>query len=142
MRDHATATVDHHRLAVHADAAVGGEPLHLREVHGAGEKPDQVPPRVEDGDGNDDCGYARITFGPDHIGILGPDAPGVEHVLDVVPIAVVDAHPGGRCCSDRPAVQVPDVELDQSLLGGVGGGERLVQACRVEGRVIQVRDAG
>src|SRR5256885_17220116 len=40
MRDHATATVDDHRLAVQPDAAVGREPLHLREVDGGGEKPD------------------------------------------------------------------------------------------------------
>src|SRR5438067_1841927 len=89
MGDDATATVDDHRLAVHADPAVGGEPLHLREVHGAGEKPDQMPPRIEDGDGNDDRGHARITFGADHIGVLGPDPPGVEHVLDVVPIGKI-----------------------------------------------------
>src|SRR5207244_5338518 len=96
IRDHATATVDHHRLAVQPDAAVGREALHFREVDGGGEKPDETAARVEDGNGDHDSGDAGITLGAHHIGVLGPDPPRVEHLLDVVPVAVVNAHPGRR----------------------------------------------
>ena len=142
MGNHATAPVDDHGLAVDADTAVVGEALDFRQVDGPGEKPDQVALGVEDRDGDDDGGHAGVPLGPDHVGVRGANATRAEHLLDVVPDAIVRADRGGWRRRHRPAVQAADIELEQGRLRRVGGRQLLVEVGGIEARFVQARQAG
>src|SRR5256885_15774612 len=136
VRDDASATVDDHSLAVLTDSAVVREPLHLREVDGAGEEADQGPSRIQDGNCDHHGSDAGITARPHHVRVFRPDAAWVEHFLDVVPDAVVDADAGGRGGGDGVPGQGADVELQEGRVSRVGGGQLHVQGGGVEGCIV------
>ena len=141
MRNHTAATVDHHRLTACADPAVVGQALDFREIHRSSEKADQISLRVQDWDGDHHSGDAGIAARTNHVRIFGPDSLRVEHILDVVPDAVVDTDAGRGRRRHRMPGQVPDVELQQCRLSGVRRRQCLVQVHRVEAGIVQACEA-
>ena len=142
MSDDAAASVDHDGLAGCTNPAVVGQALDFGEVHRSSQKPDEVALGVEDWNRYHDGGDAGVAARANHVRVFGSDSPGVEHVFDVVPDAVIDPDAGWRRRGHRTPGQVADVELQHRRLSRVRGGQFLVQMRRVEAGVVQAGDTG